>query len=67
MYSFYNTDIAKFWFEEGENNYKNKWFQSDNDKLHKLDQIITKNFKDKLELCESYDENKWCYIKKIIE
>ena len=67
MYSFYNTDIAQFWFEEGENNYKNKWFQSDKDNLHKLDEIITKNFKDKLELCECYDENKWCDIKKTID
>lgn len=67
MYSCYNTDIAQFWFEEGENNYKNKWFQSDKDKLHKLDEIITKKFKDKLELCEGYSENKWLHIEKIID
>ncbi len=67
MYSFYNTDIAQFWFIEGENNYKNKWFQSDKDKLHKLDKIITRKFKDKLELCESYHENKWYHSEKLID
>ena len=63
----YNTEIAQFWFREGENNYKNKWFESDKDKLYKLDRIITKKFKDKLEVCETYNENMWHNSEKLID
>ena len=66
MYLFYNTEIAQFWFQEGENNYKDKWFQSDKEKLARLDETIVKKFKDKLELCENYNENR-LYIKKITD
>ena len=66
MHLFYNTEIAQFWFQEGENNYKDKWFQSDKEKLAILDETIVKKFKDKLELCENYNENR-LYIKKITD
>ena len=46
MYLFYNTEIAQFWFQEGDNNYKDKWFQSDKEKLARLDETIVKKFKD---------------------
>ena len=61
MPSFYNSEIQEYWFDEEEDNYKNKWFQKDKDKLIELDRVITSKFKDKLELCESYDINKWEY------
>ena len=59
MPSFYNSEIQEYWFDEEEDNYKNKWFQKDKDKLIELDRVITSKFKDKLELYESYDINKW--------
>lgn len=61
MPSFYDSEIKEFWFNEGEDNYNNKWFQKDKDKLITLDRVITQKFKDKLELYESYDINKWEY------
>ena len=61
MSSFYNSEIQEYWFDEEEDNYKNKWFQKDKDKLIELDRVITSKFKDKLELYESYDINKWKY------
>ena len=67
MYLFYNTEIAQFWFQEGENNYKDKWFQSDKEKLASLDETIVKKFKDKLEICENYNENRWYHIKKLTD